>query len=390
MAAAITKAFDRSVIEDLTNPLRKRFLFFRANYFHLFGAPEGGDYWPVFQRHLAFKQQAPAQYELKNLTYAMNNYRVVDDSGSFELATQRAVMVSSFHYGPYNLLAGILSNEGVRFAILANGAEYYNQMRAYQQQQEKALKLGDGARAITDSDIIDPRDFTTMIKMMHKVKEGKSLLVYADGLEGQGGYFDRSRLATVPFLGKEIYARKGTAVLAYKLKIPIVIAVMEQEENGFVARSFPALDPKDFASQEAFATAYCQKGYEYLASYVRRAPELWEIFDRLHIWLPGEGAVGTEGDEVLPDLPKDWAPPAHCRYDRDRFDVFVEEGNTFLLDMHRRKVISVSSGLAQLLERVVGVERAVIREVLPEELLRDMFKKGVLIPDEAPEEILAA
>lgn len=373
---------------DLERPdhaLRKRFLFFQANHRHLFGMGKEVDFNQLFLSHLATKEEAPRQYEPENLAHAMANYRIEDEYGALALATTQAVMVSSYHFGPYNLLGAILSNEGVRFSVLANGAKYFEQMKAYQIKKAVANELKHGPVVLTDEDVINPRDFSTMIKMMHKVREGKSMLVYADGLEGQGGYYDRNRMETVPFLGREVYARKGTASLAYKLKLPIVFAMVEREEAGFVVRFFPVLRPEEYSDRASFVRAYCQLGYQYLESYVSSAPEQWEIFDQLHVWLPENGQSKQSGE-----LPSGWVAPKWCRFDKARFATFVENGLHYLLDLDTHHLLTITAGMAQLLTRIDGIRSSVVAEVLPAGIFSDLFSRGVLVSTAVNEQIVAA
>lgn len=373
---------------DLEHPghvLRKRFLFFRANYRHLFGSEEDIDLNHLFRKHVAVKEKAPQLYDPENLAFAMDNYRIIDDYGALALATQQAVMVSSFHFGPYNLLGAILSNEGVRFSVLANGAKYFEQMKAYQTAKAEANELKHGPIVLTAEDVINPRDFTTMIKMMHKVRQGNSMLVYADGLEGQGGYFDHSRMETVPFLDSEIYAKKGTASLAYKLKLPIIFAMVEQDAEGFIVRFFPVLLPEDYTDRASFVRAYCETGYKNLESYVSAAPEQWEIFDRLHLWLPQNETEG-QGEASLTNKPV----PEWCQFDQDRFGVFVEDEAYYLLDLQTRDITSLSQGMSELLSRINGVRSSVVKEVIPTVTFNQFFNRGILIASGVHEQSLAA
>lgn len=373
---------------DLERPdhaLRKRFLFFRANYRHLFGTTEGVDLNLLFRKHIAAKEEAPQLYDPENLAYAMANYRIVDEYGALALATQQAVMVSSFHFGPYNLLGAILSNEGVRFSVLANGAKYFEQMKTYQTEKAEANELKHGPVVLTGEDVIDPRDFTTMIKMMHKVREGRSMLVYADGLEGQGGYYDHHRLETVSFLGRKVFARKGTASLAYKLKLPTIFAMVEREEEGFVVRFFPVLRPEEYANRNSFVKAYCKLGYKYLESYVSSAPEQWEIFDKLHVWLPE-----NEQQEQSKALPSGWTAPEWCHFNKARFGIFMEDKAHYLLDMHTRELTALTPGMSGLLPRIDGIQSSVVAEVLPAGTFKQLFHRKILTASGVCEQSTAA
>ncbi|MBC6996631.1 hypothetical protein QWY85_09055 [Neolewinella lacunae] len=372
-------------LERVDHPMRKRFLFFRGNHRHFFGDAPGADYEALFQRHLSLKEEAPKQYDTENLAYAMANYRIIDDYGALPLATSQAVMVSSFHYGAYNLLGGFLLNEGVKFSVLANGAKYFEQMKAYQTQKAEANELVHGPVVLTESDVINPRDFSNMIQMMQKVRQGNSMLVYADGLEGQGGYFDRNRMERVPFLGREIYARQGTASLAYKLKLPIVFAMVESDAQGFAVRFFPVLYPSDYSTRDSFVRAYCELSYLYLERYVKAAPELWEIFDRLHIWLPKDTAPAT-----TQQMNANWSIPEWCSYNEDRFGIFQEDSKSYLLDSHNLDIMAISNALALLLQRIKVAPGKVISEILPPSILSDLFQRGILIKENIENEVLAA
>ena len=354
-------------LDGLTAEERKSFLFFRANHYHLFGPSPEPEIRAAFRRYWTVKYRAALDFG-DPLDELLDNQLIRGESKGLALARQRPVIFSGFHYGPYNLISLVLGRLGFQYSVLANGAVYMDIIR------RRGQTHSDEPHAILDeSDVIKPGSLASVLAIREKIRSGKHMLVFGDGLEGQTDYFDRSKLISVDFLDKKIYARRGVATIAYKLGVPIVPFITSREGERLCTEFFTALDPADFADRDSFVRAYCQEGYRNLEPFVREDPTEWEIFDHLQMYLPGDGMPPPPSPEPL-------LPATHLRFDQARFGCFEWRGKVRLLDREDRSVLGITPGLSDLLGKLCRpYPLAEVERVVPAGLLAELRARRVLL-----------
>ncbi len=362
--------FQRADALDLDSPAapeRKSYLFFRANHYHLFGPSPEPEIRAAFRRYWLSKQRAALDFAGPSLDRLLREQIIIGDRSGIELSATGPVIFSGFHYGPYNLIALVLGSMGLQFTVLANGAVYLDKFRQWGQRHDALQSL------LHDTEVIKPGSMSTMLMMLEKVRAGKNLLVFGDGLEGQTDYFDRDKLECIDFLDKKIYARRGVASIAYKLGVPIVPFITSRQEESLCTEFFPPLVPADFPDRASFVRAYCQKGYGQLEAYVREDPTEWEIFDHLQMYLPGDGLPPPPSPETLP-------PATHLRFDQARFGCFEWRDKVHLLDREDRSVLGITPGLSDLLGKLCRpYPLAEVERVVPAVLLAELRARRVLL-----------
>jgi lauroyl/myristoyl acyltransferase len=363
-------------LADPAAPNRKSFLFFRANYRYLFGEVSEEEIQRKYRAYWLNKQRNELDFHI-DLDHHFRNHEVRGWTRVSRLAEEQALIFSSFHFGPYNVIGLLLSRLGVQFSVLANGAVNMEQIRAHSIAKYQSGDPNVRDAVLEESDVIKPGDMGTLLRCLHKLRSGRHLLVYGDGLEGQTSYFDRHKLVQAELLGRKIYARRGVASLAYKLKVPIVPVICRRDASGRLqTRFYPALNPHRYRNAKSFIRAYCEIGYRHLEPYVQRQPEAWEIFDHLQMYLPqGTPPAARPGGAPSPEV---------LRFDTNRFGIFRDQERNYLLDSDLRTVFGLSRGLSGLLPRLNPVEYGVLSEVLPASLITDLLARGVLVAADQP------
>jgi hypothetical protein len=198
---------------DLTDPAapnRKSYLFFRANYRYLFGKAGQEVMQRKYRAYWLNKQRNELDFRI-DLDHHFRNHEVRGGTRVSRLTEERSVIFSSFHFGPYNVIGLLLSRLGIQFSVLANGAVNMEQIRAHSIAKYQSGDPNVRDAILEESDVIKPGDMGTLLRCLHKLRSGRHLLVYGDGLEGQTSYFDRHKLVQAELLGRKIYAQIGRA-----------------------------------------------------------------------------------------------------------------------------------------------------------------------------------
>ena len=157
------------------------------------------------------------------------NYDLIKKTTLPEFNYNNKIIVT-FHYSSYRLLNSLLIANNIPFKVVADNNYLKNQgektISAYNQiaSELHAKKF--------DFEIINAEDKTILLKCMKAIKNGYSLVFYADGNSGVGGMTkNKTNMVKIPFLNDSIYVRKGIAVLASLLKKNIVTITIDRDIN---------------------------------------------------------------------------------------------------------------------------------------------------------------
>jgi len=223
---------------------------------------------------------------------------ISDEYGSIsDAAGGKASIFCTFHYGGYRLVASALWRAGISYDLIvasdvatAQADAFYNQLS---NAEKEFGKCGEFTISIAD----DPRSIATSLK---NLKRGRSLLFYIDGNLGSGGAKPQGdRLVSVPFLGREILARRGIAFISQRSGVPI-IPIIANRAHGWIPaiETFEPIHPvhEKCLDEQAAITRYL---YGILQAQLLVDPAQWEGWLYVHKFLPhltavplGSGHVG--------------------------------------------------------------------------------------------------
>jgi KDO2-lipid IV(A) lauroyltransferase len=179
--------------------------------------------------------QAVADYDNNALfrlgeEYLLNELLAVEGEHGATNNFKQQKIYCGFHLGSYRLIVGYLLSQGVDLALLVTND-------VIEQQVENIMTLRDSYAESCPTfgtlKIINAESFQGINDAIEFYQQGGSLLIYIDGNSGVGGMNRHdSNLLTIPFLNKEVKARKGVAFLSHVLSAEICPLLIENKSDG--------------------------------------------------------------------------------------------------------------------------------------------------------------
>jgi len=206
-------AYELETLEDkVKDSLLKASLMFRHFFPHRSHSESEG-----FVRDIYFhSKMATIDTQEQFAEYLILNTKVVDES---KVLSRNPAIFSTFHYGSYKLVVGVLLKAGVKLVVLTSAdlASAMSELVGFS--NEVARKNNWDGQSI----LLDTSSPLMIRKLVSYVREGWSVLVYADGATGADGMTrNENNLIAVDILNTSLYVRKGIAVISKLTKAPIV------------------------------------------------------------------------------------------------------------------------------------------------------------------------
>ncbi len=196
-----------------------------------------------------------------------------------------------YHTGSYRAIMGYLAMLGYDFSLVIDKNVYDNQGESIKEVVEKVNTAYD---VKSDFDLINAEDFDAAMRMVKRIREGKSLVLYIDGNTGTGGVFRHDeKLEEIDFFNKKLFARQGIAYISFLTNTPIVPVAsyrerMEEDQIGLdnvVLEFLPKIDPALVKSKKEYCLNTTQALYHCLEDLLRKYPLQWEGWLYVHKYL---------------------------------------------------------------------------------------------------------
>lgn len=207
----------------------------------------------------------------------IQNFEIIDTENSLDKAQKgQPFLFCCFHTGAYSIIPALLANKSLDFGFLANqtltdrkGGHFLETHRKYCEKH--------GINSTMQ--LINVEENKGIWQAIRMLKEGKSLIVYADGNTGSNYSKKESQnTVSIEFLGENLRVRQGIAFLSYACKVPIVPIISSRVDDieFSLKRKFSLLSPiyppnfekknvtKEEISKEDFAAQTMQKLYSIL------------------------------------------------------------------------------------------------------------------------------
>ncbi len=230
-----------------------------------------------------------------------------------------------YHLGSFRAIIGYLAYLGFDFSVVVNKDVYQNQAKEIQQ---TVSSLNAKAGKSSQLNIICADDLDAAYQMVRAVRNGHSLIVYADGNTGVGGAFRQDeKMQQVSFLNREIAVRQGIPYLAQLLKIPIIPVISFRDAAYEIVLHFlPPIRAKEGESKQDFCRSTMQTLFAYLEQWLKRYPLQWEGWGYIHRQLK---IRVKEYDE----LPKRNLHHMDLRFNDQEFGLFIYGEDRCLMDL---------------------------------------------------------
>ena len=283
-------AYLRHDLKNTKKRMQQEFAYFSANVYNLLPHIPQRDYLDIFNQLQANRMLSDLDIEQ---ACAMQ-VRGWDKSYATGLQ-KRPGIICTFHTGSYRFLNLLLAHAGVPISLLVAGNVLKQEQEAFNNRFEPAAQhIGINP----DLEFIDASHPTSLIRMARATKRGRCLLVYLDGNTGAGTDGESAaNLLTLPFCAGKMRVRKGTAVLAYRLGLPLYPIICTRRFTGITAehshylfyRQLTALQPLRGENEVGYAARATSTLYATLQEVATQRPYEWEGWLNVHTSLVHHG-----------------------------------------------------------------------------------------------------
>jgi KDO2-lipid IV(A) lauroyltransferase len=222
--------------------------------------------------------------EEQNPRYFAPHFEIIDTDNIIQKAKNgQPSLFCCFHLGSYSLLPTLFTYNDLDFGFLLNKTLMNRKAESFSAAHHQLCKeIETQEKKISKSkmQLINVEESKGIWKAIQMLKEGKSLIVYADGNTGSNYSKKESQnTVNIEFLCENLRVRQGIAFLSYMCNIPItpVLSSRIYEEGKYsLKRKFeflPRILPPNFEnttstkskiSKEEFAVETMQKLYSIL------------------------------------------------------------------------------------------------------------------------------
>jgi lauroyl/myristoyl acyltransferase len=193
-----------------------------------------------------------------------------------KMISKKPSIICLYHLGYHGQIPFVLAENNIKYDVLMDRSVYEKQQEQFLMLQSKFKGQGNSYNILFSDDI------HVLLKARTAIREGRHLLVFADG--NSGAVTEKLNRAKVSFLNSEIQVRKGIAVLSYLLKTPI-IPLMHRKANGcFILEAGDPIYPNSLlkGKREDYIHYSLQRLYFFLEEQISDKLYLWEGWGYLH------------------------------------------------------------------------------------------------------------
>lgn len=278
-----------------------------------------------------------------------------------------------YHLGSFRAIIGYLAYLGFDFSLVVNKDVYQNQAKEIQQ---TVSGLNTKAGKSSKLNIICADDLDAAYQMVRAMRNGHSLVVYADGNTGVGGAFRQDeKMQQVSFLNQKIAVRQGIPYLAHLLKIPIIPVISFRDAAYEIVLHFlPPIIAKKGESKQDFCKTTMQTLFGYLEQWLRRYPLQWEGWGYIHRQLIIQEKKRTELQKRNPHY-------SDLKFNDQEFGLFIYGEDRCLMDLQTYQTHLLSQEAFNLLRSYWNMDGKSISQkpALSSEMLEYLCNQRYLI-----------
>ncbi len=281
----------------------------------------------------------------------------------------------TLHLGSYRLINHFLCRHAVPFTLVIDNA-------TLQEQGDKflAMKAADSASNGGSFRILNAESASIGLQMIREVKAGRSLLFYIDGNTGVSGMDRRDeKLTVVPFLKRQVFARKGIAFLAHVTGSPIVpLVAYRHGDADFETRFFSPIIPDAGQPRDEFAVNTTRRIFELFEPALRRYPTQWEGWLYMNRFV--DLSALREQHDPQPNLTL--APidlPTQPVFNHARYSLFVQADQSQLFDRLTYQTFNVSGQLVKLLQNLPNLPSNLQQQFASMPIFKDLCARQVIV-----------
>lgn len=397
----IKKEAEELNLDDYENESRKDFLISKSTRNIFLGKQSEEEHLSFFKKCFFYRQLTywDTQSDIRVL-YDM--IKLEGDLSCLEDDQSGPFIFCTFHYGAYQSILPILNIKGIEFSVITQ----------YEYEVNDVVKYGDKRYADKvrqrKTNTFNPKSWSILLDLIKGLKDKKSILAFLDRTESAGaGKNKKEKLEWIDFLNFGLNSRTGIPEIAYRRRAPIIpIMSYRNETNDDISiRLFPPITVQASEKKEAFVKRSLKELFGILEDYVKRCPEQWEYWYEIYknmdltsinpyqtetpsaslrSLLFGKRKEDKEKRIKLPfEIPEATIAEDQdlLTFNMDRYGVFLEEEQYYLLDFITMVCFKISENLKNILDalKTDTIKKARLKSYVHASLVEDLENKMVLI-----------
>jgi hypothetical protein len=360
-------------IDKARNWQLKDFTLFSTNLRHCLPEVPAGRYWKYYLNLLCYRDLLLKEHDNCE---SIDSVFGLEESSSEGYTGPLPAIFTSFHFGSYRSIVGILAQQRVDFVMVVN-------KKIFDEEQDEIRETVRLVQTVLKTnvffDVVNAEDPRAVMKINSYLARNISLAIFADGNTGVGGEYRKdNKMARIDFLGQPIFVRRGAAVLAKITRKPIVPLFVYYPESESLTPAVVFHDPISCEGKEAPDGAI-KKLYAVLEGYVRKYPDQWQTWFYFHKFLDIET---IRGELKQPSPSETDCMASEVEFNEDKYALFKMDANGFLFDKKTYKTYPVEPALFNHLAKIKKGERRTIgiNEVVGQELGQSLLSMQILTP----------
>lgn len=301
-----------------------------------------------------------------------------EDSTSEGYTGPLPAIFTSFHFGSYRSIVGILVHQRIDFVMVINDELY---TKEEQRIRETVAKVQAALGTNIFFDLLNAESPDAALKMSGYLMKNISIAVFADGNTGVGGAYRKdAALARIDFLGQPIFVRRGVGVLSKITRKPIVPLVLYYPDSALLAPVVVFHDPIDNTEKSAdYVDDAMRRLYAVLEEHVRQRPDQWQGWLYFHKFLDIDTLRTTNQLTAPEEL---IFPHAMIRFNADRYGIFKMDSGCFLFDRMHYLTYPIEQELFTALREFLRNEHSFyfIRQQVGRELTKLLWDNQIIRP----------
>lgn len=196
-------------------------------------------------------------------------------------------IVCTMHTGSYRLASYLLARSGIPHALLVSAKVM----------QEQEAEIRDVLCRLAPKEpipVIEAEHPASALSILRKLRDGTSILAYADGFEGVA-HEDIDKRVRVSFLGQHLHVRRGIPHLAHRAGVPIYPLLNFRRDDGSIQLYRGQTLVPGGMPLDVFVPGSLQYLFGLLGSLLMHYPEQWEGWFYLHEHLSRSQCYRREG-----------------------------------------------------------------------------------------------
>mgnify|MGYP000619171026 CR=1 FL=1 len=386
------------------------FAYLSANVFRLLPQIPYSKHKSIFEK-LLFNLQLLTIEEQNPASFAPH-FEIIDKENILQKAQNKTpFLFCCFHLGSYSLMPTLSTYQNLDFGVLLNKTLNQRKAKLFSEAHQKLCQQVKKEQKVTltsKMQLINVEEKTGIWQALRMLKEGKSLIVYADGNTGIDGVNQKNTIE-INFLGEGLQVRQGVAFLSYSCGVPIVpiITSRVEKDSPSLNRKFeflpviypPNSEKKKSISKEDFGKQAMQKLYSILEQKISTDTkqiakwEGWIFVNKLftNLQKPSVLLQKSNANKTPIDLHQFY------NFNKERF-VLIEKKQNTLFDKYTYRFFPVSDLLYELINYFSTPKKLYLsnesnknhsltdstlqlsQNKIPVQALKKLIAKNILIP----------